>query len=429
LPQNEYSARYRHYVLFILFLTYVLNLLDRQLMTILLEPIKQEFGASDTAMGFLTGFAFALFYATLGIPVARLADAWSRRNVIAISITLWSGMTALCGAAGSFWQLALLRVGVGVGEAGGTPPSHSLITDYFPPEQRSTAFSIHATGTQFGVLIGMLGGAIIADALGWRMAFVIFGIPGVLLGLLIALTVKEPLRAASPPTGTMWADIGTVWRLPGFMLISCAGALTGLAGYGLGAWSPSFLIRIHGLTLVEAGILLGLTGAIGGIVGAIIGGVMCDRLSQRDLRWQLWFPALGAFASAPMMFAFVLWPESQAWSIGDFTVPVAIVFMLLGGIIAAFWIGPTYAAIQNLAPDHQRTQASALFLFMFNLVGLGLGPLVIGIASDALAPRLGDESLRYAMAGGLTAVLLGGGLFWRAAPLYRNYLLSRPSPA
>jgi predicted MFS family arabinose efflux permease len=422
---RDYTPRYRNYVLFILFLTYILNFLDRQLMTILLEPIKQEFGVSDTAMGFLTGFAFALFYATLGIPVARLADSWSRRNVIAISITLWSGMTALCGAAASFWQLALLRIGVGVGEAGGTPPSHSLIADYFPPEQRSTALSIHATGTQFGVLIGMLGGAFIAEAYGWRMAFIIFGIPGLIVGALIALTVREPVRTEAPAHGPMWDDIKGVWQLPGFFLISCAGALTGLAGYGLGAWSPSFLIRTHGLSLMEAGLMLGVTGAIGGIVGAIVGGILCDRLSQRDLRWQLWFPSLGAFASAPFMFAFVLWPEAQAWSVGGITIPVAMVFMLGGGIIAAFWIGPTYAAIQNLAPEHQRTQASALFLFMFNLVGLGLGPLVIGILSDAFAPGFGTHSLRYAMAAGLTAVVLGGVLFWRAAPLYRRHLESR----
>lgn len=424
MAHSEFSPRYRNYVLFVLFVTYVLNFLDRQLMTILLEPIKQEFGASDTAMGFLTGFAFALFYATLGIPVARLADNWSRKKVIAISLSLWSGMTALCGAAGSFGQLALLRIGVGVGEAGGTPPSHSLIADYFPPEQRSTAFSIHATGTQFGILIGMLGGAIVAESMGWRMAFVIFGLPGLLMGLLVAATIKEPLRAAPPSNNSMWTDINAVWRLPGFLQIACAGALTGLAGYGLGAWSPSFLIRTHGLSLIEAGVLLGVTGAVGGIFGAVIGGILCDRLSQHDLRWQLWFPALGAFASAPMMFAFVMWPESQAWSIGDFKVPAAMIFMLFGGIIAAFWVGPTYAAIQNLAPENMRTQASALFLFMFNLVGLGLGPLVIGIASDALAPSMGSDSLRYAMAAGLSAVLLGGFLFWRAAPLYRSHLLT-----
>ena len=173
--------------------------------------------------------------------------------------------------------------------------------------------------------------------------------------------------------------------------------------------------------------MLGLTGAIGGILGAIIGGVLCDRLSQRDLRWQLWFPAIGALVSAPCMFAFVMWPEPQSWTLGSIRIPVAMVFMLLGGIISAFWIGPTYAAIQNLAPDHQRTQASAvfLFLFMFNLIGLGLGPLVIGILSDSLAPQLGTDSLRYAMASGLVAVVLGGILFWRAAPLYRDHLQTR----
>ena len=270
----------------------------------------------------------------------------------------------------------------------------------------------------------MLGGAIVAESMGWRMAFVIFGLPGLLMGLLVAATIKEPLRAAPPSNNSMWTDINAVWRLPGFLQIACAGALTGLAGYGLGAWSPSFLIRTHGLSLIEAGVLLGVTGAVGGIFGAVIGGILCDRLSQHDLRWQLWFPALGAFASAPMMFAFVMWPESQAWSIGDFKVPAAMIFMLFGGIIAAFWVGPTYAAIQNLAPENMRTQASALFLFMFNLVGLGLGPLVIGIASDALAPSMGSDSLRYAMAAGLSAVLLGGFLFWRAAPLYRSHLLT-----
>ena len=415
----NYSPRYRKYVLFILFLTYVLNFLDRQLMTILLEPIKAEFGASDTAMGFLTGFAFALFYATLGIPVARLADRWSRRNVVAISITVWSGMTALCGAASSFTQLALLRVGVGVGEAGGTPPSHSLIASYFPPEQRSTALSLHSTGTQFGILIGMLGGALIADSLGWRMAFVIFGAPGLIVGLLLALTVKEPPRTSASSGGSMRQDIGTVLRLPGFTLIAAAGALTALSGYGLGAWSPSLLIRIHGLSLVEAGLLLGGIGTVGGIIGAVAGGVLCDRLCRRDRRWQLWLPALGAIGSAPMMLGFVLWPESHFWDIAGLKVPVAMVFMLFGGILASLWVGPTYAAIQSIAPDNLRTQASAIFLFAFNLVGLGLGPLVVGFASDMLQADFGVYGLRYALASSMIGVVAGSLLFWRASLRYR----------
>lgn len=418
IMSSEFTPRYRAYVLFILWVTYILNFVDRQLITILLEPIKLEFEVSDTAMGFLSGFAFALFYASLGVPVARLADRWSRRNVIAISVSLWSAMTAMCGLAGSFWQLALARVGVGVGEAGGTPPSHSMIADYFPIEQRATALSIHATATQFGILIGMLGGAVVAAQYGWRMAFIFFGIPGVIVGLLVAFTVKEPRREHPLGTTSMVADIKHIWALPGFALIATAGATTALAAYGLGTWSPSFLMRTHGLSLVQTGLLLGGAGAVSGIIGAVSGGLLCDRLSKRDKRWQLWLPAIGAFATAPLMLAFLLWPESQQFSVGSSMVPVAIIFTLLGGIAAAFWIGPTYAAIQTLAPGNMRAQAAAIFLFMFNLVGMGLGPLVIGMLSDFLEPSFGTNSLRYAMAISLSLVVLGGILFLRAAPKY-----------
>ena len=415
---TAFSPRYRGYVLFILWMTYILNFVDRQLITILLEPIKLEFEVSDTAMGFLSGFAFALFYASLGVPVARLADRWSRRNVIAISVSLWSAMTAFCGLAGNFWQLALARVGVGIGEAGGTPPSHSLIADYFPLEQRATALSIHATATQFGILIGMLGGAVVAAEYGWRMAFIFFGIPGLFVGLLVALTVKEPRRDSPLSSTSMLADIKHIWALPGFALIASAGATTALAAYGLGTWSPSFLLRSHGLSLVETGLLLGGAGAISGIIGAVTGGMLCDRLSKRDKRWQLWLPALGAFATAPLMLGFLLWPESHQFAVGASTIPVAIIFTFLGGIVAAFWLGPTYAAIQTLSPGGMRAQAAAIFLFMFNLVGMGLGPLVIGVLSDLLEPALGVDSLRYAMAIGLSLVVVGGVLFLRAAPKY-----------
>lgn len=420
MTSAAFSPNYRAYVLFILWATYILNFVDRQLITILLEPIKLEFGASDTAMGFLSGFAFALFYASLGVPVARLADRWSRRNVIAISIGLWSAMTALCGLAANFWQLALARVGVGIGEAGGTPPSHSLLADYFPVEKRATALSIHATATQFGVLIGMLGGAFVAAEHGWRMAFIFFGIPGVVVGLLIAMTVREPVRESPRSTGSMLADIRHIWALPGFALITLAGATTALAGYGLGTWSPSFLMRTHGLSLVETGMLLGGAGAISGIIGAVAGGILCDRLCQRDRRWQLWLPAAGAFATAPLMLGFLLWPESRQFTALGYTVPVAILFTLLGGIVAALWIGPTYAAIQTLSPGNMRAQAAAIFLFLFNLVGMGLGPLLIGMLSDALMPVFGVDSLRYAMASSLSLVVLGGVLFLRAAPGYAS---------
>ena len=430
MTHTQFTPRYRNYVLFLLTVTYCLNFIDRQLMTILLEPIKNEFGVSDTAMGFLTGFAFAMFYATLGVPVARLADNWSRRNVLAWSLAIWSGLTAMCGAATTFGQMALLRIGVGVGEAGGTPPSHSLISDYFPPEKRSSAMSIHATGTQFGILIGMFGGALIADAYGWRMAFVVFGLPGILLSLLIAKTVKEPAKDAVSTTAEgLISSVKSIWAIPSFGLIAVATALTALSGYGLGAWGPSFLIRVHGLTLVEAGLLLGLAGTFSGLFGAILGGFLCDKLSKTDKRWQLWLPAIGALISVPLQAGFLLWPAESQWLIGDFQVPVAIVFMLFGGMFASFWIGPTYAAVQNLAPADKRTQASALLLLVLNLIGMGLGPLFVGILSDALIPAFGNYSLRYALVASLGAVLLGSFLYAKAAGPYRKVILSREESA
>ena len=423
MPHRQFSPRYRNLVLALLVVTYAFNFIDRQLMTILLEPIKEEFGASDTAMGFLTGFAFALFYATLGVPVARLADRWSRKKVLTISLALWSGLTALCGAAGSFTQMALLRIGVGVGEAGGTPPSHSLIADYFPPEKRSSAMSIHATGTQIGILVGMFGGALIADAYGWRMAFIAFGVPGVLLSLIIAAGVKEPVKTVQHiEQGSAWQAVKTIWKIPGFAFLALATAFTALSGYGLGAWAPSFLIRVHQLSLVEAGLLLGIAGVVSGLSGAIVGGILCDRMTVKDKRWQLWLPAIGAFLSVPFQAAFLLWPEQSQWLIGDFHVPVAIIFMLAGGFFASFWIGPTYAAVQNFTPSHLRTQASAMLLLVLNLIGMGLGPLLIGILSDSLASAHGDYSLRYALVASLVAVLLGSFLYTKAAKPYQQVI-------
>ena len=417
---DSYSPAYRYFVLSVLVLSYVLSFIDRQLMTILLEPIKAEFGASDTAMGFLTGFAFAIFYAVLGIPVARLADRWSRRNVLAISMVIWSAMTAACGMAGSFWQMAVLRVGVGVGEAGGTPPSHSLISSYFPALERSTAMGIYGSGSQIGVLLGMFGGAVIAETMGWRWAFFIFGLPGVLIGLLVFVVVREPPKAPAPVSTSMMSDVMSLWQTPAFAIISFATAFTALAGYGMGTWFPSFLIRIHGLTLTEAGLTLGIVGTLGALIGAVSGGILCDRLTKIDSRWQLRVPSIGAGLSVVFLGLFLIWPESQQWRLGEYRVPVAVVFLFFGGIVSSFWIGPTYAAIQTLTPSHLRSQASALLLLLLNLIGMGLGPLVVGALSDLLAPALGAQSIRYAMLISLVTVLIGSTLYWMGGNQYRN---------
>lgn len=430
MPQSDYqidvsqqfTPRYRNYVLFILTCGYVLNFVDRQVMTILLEPIKAEFGASDTQMGLISGLAFALFYATLGVPVARLADRWSRRNVLAISMATWSAVTAACGMAGSFWQLALLRVGVGIGEAGGTPPSQSLLTDYFPKERRALAQGVLATAPNIGVLVGLFGGALIAEAFGWRTVFFVFGVPGVGLALLLFFTVKEPIKVK--PQGleadrSMMSALSGIIRLPSFFMIALGVGFAAIPGYGLGVWSPSFLVRVHGMSLVDAGLWLGIIGLSGGTLGTILGGVLADRLALRDNRWQLWIPAVGLMVALPLQALFLLWPASAVFTIAGKTAPVALVFMGLSSVFACFWIAPSYAAVQNLVPSHWRTQASALLLLVFNLLGLGFGPLLVGMLSDGLS-SFGAASVRWALLSSLSMGYVAITCYWFGAAKYRS---------
>ena len=419
-PHEAYTNRYRYYLLALLTLGYVFNFVDRQVMTILIEPIKMEFGASDTQMGLLSGLAFALFYATLGIPVARLADRWSRRNVLAISMTTWSAVTALCATATGFWHLLLLRIGVGIGEAGGTPPSQSLLADYFPPEKRAFAQGILATAPNIGILVGLFGGALIAEAYGWRSVFLVFGIPGVLLAILIQLTIKEPLKviaSASEEGAGLFSTLGNIFRLPSFAHIMVGVGFTGIAGYGLGVWSPSFLVRVHNMSLVDAGLYLGLIGVFGGGLGTISSGLLVDRLARRDKRWQLWLPSIGIFLALPTQLAFLLWPAEHRLVMGDVDVPFALVFMALSAVFASFWIAPSYAAVQNLVPQYWRTQASALMLLAINLLGMGLGPLLVGMLSDLLS-QFGDSSVRYGLSIGVSLSLVGGIAYLRGSALY-----------
>ena len=419
-PHEAYTNRYRYYVLALLTLGYVFNFVDRQVMTILIEPIKMEFGASDTQMGLLSGLAFALFYATLGIPVARLADRWSRRNVLAISMTTWSAVTALCATATGFWHLLLLRIGVGIGEAGGTPPSQSLLADYFPPEKRAFAQGILATAPNIGILVGLFGGALIAEAYGWRSVFLVFGIPGVLLAILIQLTIKEPLKvtaSASEEGVGLFATLDNIFKLPSFAHIMVGVGFTGIAGYGLGVWSPSFLVRVHNMSLVDAGLYLGLIGVFGGGLGTISSGLLVDRLARRDKRWQLWLPAIGIFLALPTQLAFLLWPAEHRLVMGDVDVPFALVFMGLSAVFASFWIAPSYAAVQNLVPQYWRTQASALMLLAINLLGMGLGPLLVGMLSDLLS-QFGDSSVRFGLSIGVSLSLVGGVAYLRGSALY-----------
>jgi MFS family permease len=335
----------------------------------------------------------------------------------------WSAVTAACGIAGSFWQLALLRIGVGIGEAGGTPPSQSLITDYFPPERRAFAQGVLATAPNMGVLVGLFGGALIAEAYGWRSVFLVFGLPGILLALLLYFTVREPEkpRVAAANDTSLWAAVKGIFALPSFSLIALGVGFAAIPGYGLGVWSPSFLVRVHGMSLVDAGLWLGIIGVIGGSIGTIFSGLLVDKLAVRDARWQLRLPAVGLLVAIPLQAIFLLWPEGSVFLIGSKQVPVALLFMALSAIFACFWIAPSYAAVQNLVPSHWRTQASALLLLVFNLLGLGLGPLLVGMLSDALA-HLGAQSVRWALVSSLSMGLAAAAVYWRGATVYRTVI-------
>jgi predicted MFS family arabinose efflux permease len=428
-----YSRAYLGYVLFILVMVQTLSFVDRQLLTILVEPIKAEFGVSDTAMGLLTGMAFALFYVTLSIPLARLADRRSRRNMLAAAIGLWSLATALCGAAANFIQLAIARVCVGVGEAGGGPPALSLIPDYFPPRLRSTALGIFTAGSHLGVLFSMVGGAVIATHFGWRTAFFALGLPGVLVALLIWRTVDEPLRgrwdapmAAAPDLG-IFAAIRRFWIDTPIRLCALAAALTSLSGFGFSTWLPSFAMRVHGLSLVDTGLILGVTAVLGGSVGSICGGMITDAMARRDPRWQLQVSALALLVSLPLQLLITLWPAQQVLQWGAFRLPIAFCFMPFSAFFSSFWLGPVYAAVHNLVRPGERAQVSACLLLLINILGAGTGPLLVGVASDLLAPVLGAQAIRYALLGTLLSVVAGSVLFWRAGALYRRILIARGS--
>jgi MFS family permease len=403
----EASDGYRRYVLGLLLVVYVVNFIDRSIVNILLQPIKEEFQPSDTALGFLSGVAFAIFYATLGIPIARWADRGVRRDIIALALFVWSGMTALCGLARTFPQLVLARVGVGVGEAGCSPPAHSLLSDYYPPERRGTAFSIYALGIPLGTAFGFFLGGWMAETLGWRAAFLLVGLPGLALALVVRFTLREPprghseARRESGPAPEPMAVIRVMARLASFRHLAAAATLHAFVGYGVAAWNAAFLVRSHGMSLGEVGSWLAVIAIVFGGLGTFLGGYLADRLTPRDARWALWVPGVSTLIAVPFAVAFYLWQD----------VRVALALAGIPVFFGAMYLGPTFSITQALAPLRMRAVASAFLLFLINLIGLGLGPQVTGIASDLLAPRLAEESLRGALVG-MVALNLWSGLHY-----------------
>ena len=390
------SPAYRRYALGLLLVVYVSNFIDRQILTILAESIRLEFGLSDTALGFLGGFAFAFFYTLAGIPIARWADRGVRRSIIALGLLAWSGMTALTGFARSFTELALARVGVGLGEAACSPPAHSLLSDYFPPERRGTAFSIYALGIPIGGAIGTFAGGWIKEAFDWRTAFFVVGLPGIALAAVVRLTLREPPRGNSEPASAATATprrdstgdvLRFMLRLRSFRHMSLAAALHAFYGYGAAFFLPVFMIRVHGFSEGELSTYLALIALFGGGSGTFLGGWLGDRLAPRDQRWYMWVPGVATVLTLP--FAAGLYLSANGTT--------ALLFAVPASLLGAMWLGPTFAMAQGLASAQMRALVSAILLFVINLVGLGLGPQVVGMLSDALKADLGVESLRHAL--------------------------------
>ena len=405
--QDAVPSSRANLVLTLLLLAYIFNFLDRQILGILLEPIKAELKFTDSELGILTGPAFALVYSLVGVPLAILADRTSRSGVITAALAAWSGFTALCGFAANFWQLFLFRLGVGLGEAGGVAPSYALIADYFP-QRRGQALGIFSLGVPIGLGAGAILGSWIASTFNWRTAFIAMGIAGIILAPIFKLVVRDRPRIAgtsAPSIRDLGATFPTIARKPSFWFMAFGASLSSLCGYGLATWVASILIRSFDMTLVGAGQFLGSLLLIGGTVGVFMGGWLADRLGTKNRRWYAWLPAIAWLITAPL------------YAAGLMTENLTLVWLLLlvPNALNILWLGPVTTAVQHLAPQAARSTASGAFLLINNLIGLGVGPLLIGALSDRLRETYGADSLRVAALAVLSCYLVAALLMYLAS--------------
>jgi len=383
----------RRYAIVVLAVVYMFNFVDRQILAILLPSIKEEFQVGDTVLGLLAGTAFALFYVILGIPIARLADRRNRRNLIALAVAVWSGMTALSGLAANIWQLTLARIGVGVGEAGCSPPAHSMIADLYPPEQRSSAMGFYTLGISAGIMLAYLAGGWVVQNMGWREAFFIIGLPGLLLALIVRFTLPEPRRGASEErrdSGSQPELIIVVRFLlerRSFLYMSIAAGLSAFVGYSIINFMPSFIDRSFGVGIAVIGFWLGLIYGIAGGAGFYFGGYFADRIGRAGHRKAMEFIALSTVASA-LFYGGVFLATS---------VTVCMTLLVVPAVIANFYLAPVLSQTQSLVSLRMRAVASSLVLLVINVIGLAMGSPITGFISDLLEPTLGVESMRYSL--------------------------------
>ena len=393
ISENINSSSVRNYALGILVIVYTFNFIDRNILSILLQSIKTDLNLSDTSLGLLSGFAFAAFYATLGIPIAKYADRGNRRNLISISLAIWSLMTALSGLAQNFLHLLLARIGVGIGEAGCSPPAHSMISDYFPANKRSTALGIYSLGIPFGIMFGLFAGGWIDEMFGWRAAFFIVGVPGILIAIIFRFTVKEPTRGqaegkvASDIQPTIYETVSYLLRKKSFRHLAFAASLAAFVGYGGINWLPSFFQRSYGMATSDVGWYLGLILGLPGGLGIFLGGYLSDYFGSRDVRWSLWVAAIAMGITAPLYYLVYLSPTANT----------SLLWLIIPIALGNFYQAATFSQTQGVVELKMRSVAAAILLFIINIIGLGFGPSAVGILSDILQSEYGKESLRYSL--------------------------------
>ncbi len=406
-------SRYAWYVMALLTITTAFNVADRNLLNILIPPIQQELGASDTEMGWLVGMGFALVHNLAILPIAYWADRGPRRLIIAGGLFLWSSLTALSGFAQSYAQLFAARMGVAAAETSGSAPVHSLLSDYFPLSHRATAMALISVGGVVGIGLGLAVGGVVAQDYGWRQAFFVFGVPGAIFSLLVFLSVREPERGGVDGRVEPVARAGlaeTLRYLGGrraYVHIVLASCFHIFAGIGTTTWYPTYLHRVHGLDLKSLGLSYALAGPVASVAGALISGRLADRLSRGDLRFSMWIPAAGSILALPFTLAFILWPAGPSIEVAGYPLPQAMLFMVPGSFLMGFWSGPSLSMVLSIAKPQMRALASALTTGSYNLVGMGLGPLLVGFLSDRLAPSYGVDSIRYALLVVCAAHVLG----------------------
>lgn len=410
---------YRFVVLGLLFVVYAFNFIDRQILGILVPAIKADLGFTDTELGWLGGPAFAIFYTALGVPIAWLADRSNRVWIMTIALTVWSAFTAVCGLAQNFVQLFAARIGVGVGEAGGVAPAYSLIADYFPPRERARALAVYSFGIPIGSAAGIVIGGLLASQLDWRIAFIVVGVAGIAIAPLFRLMVREPKRGrydvqpASQERVSFARSASLLMAKPSYWLLSFGAASSSIMGYGIFFWMPSFLLRSYGFSVEQVSLYYGAILLVGGVAGVWLGGALADAMGKAKRSRYALIPAAAFVLTLPCYIAGILSPSPL----------IAFFLFLPPTALGLVWLGPVITAVQHLAPSNARTTASALFLFINNLIGLGLGSLLIGALSDALTAEFGAESLRYSiLAGAGFYVLAALFMAWASRFLARDWI-------